>query len=1006
VVRPPALLVSPTVLAFSGIQGAGLAPQTVALSHEAGDAVSFTATPSAAWIRIDPPSGTTPSTIDVGVDAAGLSTGTHTGSVTFVAGGQSVTMGLSLQLRAPTLITSQGALAFSGIQGGAIAAQPVIVSLDSGVAAHFVATASAPWIVVTPAAGTTPSETSIGIETSALAPGDHVGSVTFRSGAQTATVAVALRLRAPALVTSKASVAFSGSSAAPFATQVVDVSLDSGVAAGFTATASAPWIVVTPVAATTPASVNIGIASAGLATGAHTGFVTFTSGGLTAKVPVSLDVRAPSLRAYAGENYWDTSFRFSGVQGKSIPTQPLRVFLDTAESLPFTVAKDAEWLTVDKTSGVTPDRVTVGVMVAGFAPGRYTATITVSTAVETITVPVTLDISAPILWATPPPFGSVIVGGVLGGQMGTATLDIGTTSSAPAAFTVTPSTGWIVVSPACGQTPAQLSITVDQSVGPLAVGTYAGTVKIEAIFEGKPLQPVVVPVTANVFRPTMHVLYGGARFVGGTLDPEVIPFWINTGANAYPWTATASQPWITLPVVSGTVSDTSTNSRVVVAPNITDLAPGTHTGEVEITVNVLGELIRQTVPITLELNPHELRVPTRGVALTSMPGASRLARTIRVQDDRGEPVAWSAVSDQPWLTVTPSGTTPAGLVITAAPYGLSAGTLHFARVTVSSTAPGVENVETVRVGLWVGDAPSGPAVEVAGAYQELVADPVRPWVYVHDGGTDILAVDVHTGATVATFAGVGTALAGMAVSGDGSTLWAVDRGTWTVVPIDLDFQTIGTGWSTWSGVPYPRLVWLRAEGHELLATSDGWLREAQTGALLTDWPRPGYAAWPTASAEGNAFCIARCYTVVHSEFGEWPWYVQARSAYSGPLDAALSADGATVYEPTSYGNTWVGTDTLTNVETFRANGAWPTPTSVEIGWDGRLYGGRSAAPDGEPDVLVFDTTGAQLGALTFHEGTEELLPGRLVLSADGLRVVAITAAPADGAGHLKALPAP
>src|SRR5687768_882305 len=67
-----------------------------------------------------------------------------------------------------------------------------------------------------------------------------------------------------------------------------------------------------------------------------------------------------------------------------------------------------------------------------------------------------------------------------------------------------------------------------------------------------------------------------------------------------------------------------------------------------------------------------------------------------VSSGGSEPLRWSAVSDAPWLTLTPaSGTTPTPVVVSASPQGLAAGT-YPGKVTMA--ADGASNSpQTIQV---------------------------------------------------------------------------------------------------------------------------------------------------------------------------------------------------------------------------------------------------------------------------------------------------------------------
>jgi len=100
---PPVLSAAPGSLSFNATAGAANpAPQTFQITSS-GDALSWTAVvnPQASWLSISPAGGSTPGTLTVTVNSAGLARGSYSASITIAAGGasntpQSVTVNLTV----------------------------------------------------------------------------------------------------------------------------------------------------------------------------------------------------------------------------------------------------------------------------------------------------------------------------------------------------------------------------------------------------------------------------------------------------------------------------------------------------------------------------------------------------------------------------------------------------------------------------------------------------------------------------------------------------------------------------------------------------------------------------------------------------------------------------------------------------------------------------------------------------------------------------------------------
>jgi hypothetical protein len=214
VVIPPrtaTVSATPTIINFShGLGGTSPAPQEVSLTSGGGSSsapLAFTAATTDPWLSAAPLDGTTPSTLNVSLNPAGLAAlvaGTYAGSVTVAAlGSNSITIPVTLNVYSvPTLSASiNGQPATSVILSTATAGQTtspsiaVVLSsaaLSGGQAIGFnVAVNSTPsWLQVTPTqalllAGGTPVTVTANV--AGLSSGTYNGTVTVT--AQTPAVA-------------------------------------------------------------------------------------------------------------------------------------------------------------------------------------------------------------------------------------------------------------------------------------------------------------------------------------------------------------------------------------------------------------------------------------------------------------------------------------------------------------------------------------------------------------------------------------------------------------------------------------------------------------------------------------------------------------------------------------------------------------------------------------------------------------------------------------------------
>lgn len=670
------------------------------------------------------------------------------------------------------------------------------------------------------------------------------------------------------------------------------------------------------------------------------------------------------------------------------PTETKSITLGGSPGVAFTASADQPWVTLGSSSGTTPASLTVGFDPSGLAAGSYAAAVTVLGAGQTVTVPVTLEARAPALVVSA---ATLAFAGVNGAPIDTQALDVSMNNGAAVPFTAAPGTGWIVLGQSGGTTPARITVGVDPSVGSLAAGVHTAPVALSASWGGTSLT-ATVDVQATLAKATLTVppslLLGGAD--GRDFSARPLQIALNTGTNAHAWSAVASDGWMSLSAPAGSVS--ATPATVDVTPAPAGLLGGTRTGSITFTAGVNGDTVTASVPVTFHLEAHRILVSSEGVAFAQTPGPSRLTRTLRVAENLGLAAPWTATSDRTWLAVTPSGTAGGDLVLTANPAGLAVDTLHLARVTIASSDPTVENTETVRVGLWIGSTAPATSTGVAGSYREIVGDPIRPYAYVHANGSSLSVFNVYTGASVGTISAVAGSLAGMTVSGDGSTLYAVDKATWKVVPVDLDTWAVGLAFGLAStDNTYPRIAWTRAGGQPVLVAADGTLRDPADGFVLATWPFYFYSPpLVAASLDGSVFCAPGCRSLSFTSLGGGALSTAARAGSLGDRDGALSPDGSVVYVPYMPQYNWRGYSTTTGGLVIQLQSGKAYPGNVEVGWDGRIYAGRYAALSSEPDVFVFNSAGAEIGTLKVVTGSFEMLDGQMALSGDGLRLLAAT----------------
>lgn len=541
---------------------------------------------------------------------------------------------------------------------------------------------------------------------------------------------------------------------------------------------------------------------------------------------------------------------FSHIPGGALPAPQFMQI--SGENLRWNATIDQPWVALAQTSGTAPSNVTMTVDPAGLSLGRNNAVITVTNVdepSESIAIDVHLDIIAPAIELSET---GMVFFGVNGGPLGSKTTSFSLNSGQITDWVANVSDPWIILDQNSWNGPGSVEVSVDPGVAGLPSGNHTGSVTLSTMTGGNPIS-VDIPIELQLSPATITAFPSPLVFRGGSAEdilPQSFNLSVNTFTNAYPLQVDlvtgSGGNWLRSSNVPGSLSQLQARPEISVDTN--GLVGGTYTGSVDISVQVNGDTLTKSLPVELHLDDTRLVVEDNGVAFVSSPTISRLSHRVRVADNRdGGGITWNALSDQGWLGVTASGSTDDDLVLTADPTGLATETIHYALVTVSSGDLGVSNSETIRVGFYVtASAPLDQvnlAVPTFTGFEDtgMVADPIRPWVYVTHRGSDIEVYNIYTGALVTTILNAGTDLRNMTISGDGGRLYVLDYAGNSIVTVDLDANPLNAN-PPWTNVAWSNCAcqsarnsqfeYVRIKGRPLLVAAAEEIIDAITGARL------------------------------------------------------------------------------------------------------------------------------------------------------------------------------
>lgn len=620
-----------------------------------------------------------------------------------------------------------------------------------------------------------------------------------------------------------------------------------------------------------------------------------------------------------------------------------------------------------------------------------------STSGQTTTTPVTPNFQ----------LGSsaVTFSAVNGAPIASQNVSISSSTSTAIAWSAASDAAWLTASPASGTTPGSISLSADPGAAALASGSYTANLNLTAPgVTGKTL-----PVKLTLTKPTLSasssaLIFGGSN--GRSFSSSAVTLSLNTSTNSWSWSLSGLPSWLTSSLSSGTVNQTGTS--VSLTPNAKNASVGTSSATVTATAKVNGDTVTAPLTVTINKDQHRLVASDAGVAFASTPNWSNVSRTLTVSDNFGQATGWTATSDQSWLTVTPSGTTGSNgstLTLSANPASLSSDTVNYATVTISATTDTtVTSTEQVRVALWKGSSTPSAITKLSQSYNRVIADPIRPYAYVHANGTSIDVYNMYTASKIGTFSSVGSALGDMSISPDGDRLYVLDTPNKTLKVIDLKNWS-GTPVATWTlanAVSSSSTVKaIRPNGVTVVLVGDGTSYLASTGKQLSS---TGIYGVMTATSDGKQVftqdqgyspASVASYSVDYSEVGGGTLAVSLLksgsfiNSSSNGRDIAVSGDGTHLYTATGapYRCTSVQPSTLTAVGSLPGGDAYPN--AVKIGVDGRVYCGISGWYS-SADVWVHNSSGTQLASYKFAGYARALLDRQLGVSGDGLMLVALT----------------
>jgi hypothetical protein len=738
-----------------------------------------------------------------------------------------------------------------------------------------------------------------------------------------------------------------------------------------------------------------------------------------------------------------TSATFSGIQGifsANTGTQTFQINVTgpgvAAIGAAYAAGQTpAAWLGLDITGSGNSYTLHVSANPGFVGPGTHTASFTVGTAdtagsvLQTRVFTVTYNVDAAL---------SINTSGTLnrtynfGDASRTETVPVNVTA-ANRTWTASSSATWLRA-PAAPQTGSGTSNVVIDITG-VAPGTYSGAVTFTN--SAVPSDARTMNVQIRIDPATFQV--GSTQIVAGGTDGRAalaavpVSFTLGAGTGTHPFSASlvtdSGGAWATLDRTSGTVGNAG--GTINVSFNRGQLPGGTYTGQLTVSADVYGTAFVHTLPVTMNVEANRLVVSAAGVALSRVNGREVLTRHVRVNSSLGNTTtAWTATSSEPWLTVTPSGTTGGDITLTATPGSLAADTTHFATVTVASSTPLVENTQTIRVGLHLSAAaPVAVGVpEPSAAY--LATSPVEPIVAV--ASTVVRLYDAYSGALLRTLTTAGAQPGSMVFSPDGRTLFVYDVTNRNVREIEV---ATGNLVRTFDSTPLPAfshatigraITVIRPNGYWLLVTPSARTYDLSTG---NQYSTSNVSSSNTPHAVLNSLSLSSSpdQTLLVTHYGSATRIVRtalnggglvvdftafsAGTAQGRDGEACISAAGDRMYTASGYPYNFPATSLTTN-QVIQVLPGSNYPSAIQCVWNGLVLGGIDGYYDNNDIWVYHGPSGVLRGMLSSNGqqyGYRRLLERGVAVSGDGTRAFTLYSDGSYGVGsgtYFHTLPTP
>jgi hypothetical protein len=370
------------------------------------------------------------------------------------------------------------------------------------------------------------------------------------------------------------------------------------------------------------------------------------------------------------------------------------------------------------------------------------------------------------------------------------------------------------------------------------------------------------------------------------------------------WTATSSEPWLTVSPGSGSGDASLTLSVDASLLN----GPGLYQGDVIIFDADSGSF--QTITVNFAIDQARLFATKATLALVSTADISQLNGQLRVLTNGDTVPEWQASTDASWLSLSQSGDL---LTVNAALDSLTDG-FHQTQVTLASNSGNIAQ-GTINIGLYIDSNASQTVIinDISTNTRALARDPLRPYTYIGMGDS-IFIYHSYSGSLVNTIASplTGVDLEYFVLSEDGASLYAsavevIDAQNQIThhYRLDLATQSLSELDGELIDIQYRPIYSTRIDGIDIIVTQALEYADADLKLLAWDQANAYIATDITRAAATNDLFIYRGDTIAQHQ-GSYNSFAQDKlsidwladhqsSNYSGIKALSLTADAMEIY---------------------------------------------------------------------------------------------------------------